>query len=103
MHADELLIEIPLVRGLLEEQFPEWAALPLTGVPSMGTDNALYRLGRDLVVRLPRIEWATGGIEKDFRWLPLLAPLLPVAIPAPLARGRPGAGFRGSGACTRGS
>ena len=93
MHADELPIEIPLVRGLLEEQFPEWAALPLTGVPSLGTDNALYRLGRDLVVRLPRIEWATGGIEKDFRWLPLLAPLLPVAIPVPLARGRPGAGF----------
>ena len=93
MHADELLIEIPQVRRLLEEQFPEWAELPLERVPSMGTDNALYRLGDELVVRLPRIEWATSGIEKDFRWLPLLAPRLPVAVPAPLARGRPGAAF----------
>jgi aminoglycoside phosphotransferase (APT) family kinase protein len=93
MHADELPIEIPLVRRLLEEQFPEWAALPLGRVASTGTDNALYRLGDDLVVRLPRIEWATGGIEKDFRWLPILAPQLPVAIPTPLARGRPGAAF----------
>src|SRR5262245_17912311 len=93
MHAEELPIEIPLVRRLLEEQFPEWAALPLERVASMGTDNALYRLGDELVVRLPRIEWATAGIEKDFRWLPLLSPRLPVAIPTPLARGRPVAGF----------
>lgn len=93
MHADELPIEVPLVRRLLEEQFPEWAALPLERVPSTGTDNALYRLGDELVVRLPRIERATGGIAKDFRWLPLLAPRLPVGIPTPLARGRPGAGF----------
>jgi len=93
MHADELPIEIPLVRRLLEEQFPEWAALPVERVPSMGTDNALFLLGDHKVVRLPRIEWATGGIDKDFRWLPLLAPMLPVAIPEPLARGRPGAGF----------
>jgi aminoglycoside phosphotransferase (APT) family kinase protein len=93
MHADELPIDVPLVRHLLEEQFPEWAALPLARVPSMGTDNALYRLGCDMVVRLPRIKWATAGIEKDFRWLPALAPLLPVEIPAPLARGTPAAGF----------
>jgi aminoglycoside phosphotransferase (APT) family kinase protein len=93
MHADELPIEIPTVRRLLEGQFPEWAALPLERVASTGTDNALFRLGDDMVVRLPRIEWAAGGIEKDFRWLPLLAPWLPIAIPTPLGRGRPAAGF----------
>jgi aminoglycoside phosphotransferase (APT) family kinase protein len=93
MHADELLTDVPLVRRLLQEQFPKWADLPLERVPSMGTDNALYRLGSDLVVRLPRIEWATAGIEKDFRWLPSLAPLLPVEIPRPLARGAPTAEF----------
>jgi aminoglycoside phosphotransferase (APT) family kinase protein len=93
MHADELPIETPLVRRLLEGQFPEWADLPLARVESTGTDNALYRLGDEMVVRLPRIEWAAGGIEKDFRWLPLLGPRLPVAVPTPLARGRPGAGF----------
>lgn len=93
MHADELPIEAPLVRRLLEEQLPEWAELPLEPVPSSGTDNALYRLGDEMVVRLPRIEWAAGGIGKDFRLLPLLASRLPVAIPVPLARGRPAAGF----------
>jgi aminoglycoside phosphotransferase (APT) family kinase protein len=93
MHAHEVLTDVPLVRRLLEDQFPELAALPLERVPSMGTDNALYRLGADMVVRLPRIEWATAGIEKDFRWLPTLAPLLPVEIPTPLARGTPADGF----------
>lgn len=89
MHADELHTDAALARRLLAEQFPEWAGLPLERVPSSGTDNALYRLGDDMVVRLPRIGWATAGVAKDFRWLPLLAPLLPVAIPAPLARGAP--------------
>ena len=93
MHPHEVLTDVPLVRRLLEDQFPEWAAFPLERVPSTGTDNALYRLGADLVVRLPRIESATAGIEKDFRWLPALAPHLPVEIPTPLARGTPAAGF----------
>jgi len=46
-----------------------------------------------MVVRLPRIHWAVGGVDKDFRWLPLLAPLLPVAIPVPLAKGIPAEGY----------
>lgn len=93
MHADELLTDVPLVRRLLEEQFPEWGALPLERVPSSGTDNALYRLGRELVVRLPRIDWAATDVEKDREWLPRLAPLLPVRIPELVARGLPGEGY----------
>ena len=93
MHEGELPTDAGLVRTLVEQQFPKWAGLRIERVPSSGTDNALYRLGEDLVVRLPRIEWAAGGIGKDFRWLPELAPLLPVPVPAPLARGRPAAGF----------
>jgi aminoglycoside phosphotransferase (APT) family kinase protein len=93
MHADELHTDVPLVQELLAAQFPEWEALPIERVPSSGTDNALYRLGDDMVVRLPRIQWATAGVAKDFRWLPLLAPLLPVATPTPLARGKPAEGY----------
>lgn len=93
MHADEIPTDLPLVRRLLAAQFPEWAALPIEPVSSSGTDNALYRLGADMVVRLPRIHWAVGGVEKDFRWLPMLAPLLPVAIPVPLAKGTPAEGY----------
>jgi aminoglycoside phosphotransferase (APT) family kinase protein len=89
MHSDEIHTDVALVRRLLAGQFPEWATLPIESVPSSGTDNALYRLGDDMVVRLPRIHWAVGAVDKDFRWLPTLAPLLPVAIPEPVARGTP--------------
>ena len=54
-------MDVSLVRRLLAAQFPEWAELPIDRVASSGTDNALYRLGDDMVVRLPRIHWALGG------------------------------------------
>lgn len=93
MHADEVATDASLVRRLLAAQFPQWADLPIAPIPSAGTDNALYRLGDELVARLPRIAGATGQVDKDHRWLPQLAPHLPLAIPAPLAKGEPGAGY----------
>jgi len=93
MHADEVEIDVYLVRRLLAEQFPHWADLPIAPVESAGTDNAIYRLGDDMAVRLPRIHWATGQVDKEQRWLPRLGPLLPVAIPVPLAKGEPAEGY----------
>jgi aminoglycoside phosphotransferase (APT) family kinase protein len=93
MHPGEVLTSDELVRHLLKTQFPVWADMPITRVPSAGTDNALYRLGDDMVVRLPRIDWAIDAIEKECRWLPYLAPHLPFPIPAPLAMGEPGEGY----------
>lgn len=93
MHADEFPIDAALVRRLLAAQFPRWAALPIEPVPSAGTDNAIYRLGDALAVRLPRIHWATGQAEKEWRWLAKFAPHLPLAIPVPLALGEPGEGY----------
>lgn len=93
MHADEVLTDAGLVRRLLAAQFPDWAALAIERVASSGTDNALYRLGDDMVMRLPRIHWAAGGVDKDARWLPELAPFLPVAIPVLLAKGIPAEGY----------
>lgn len=93
MHADELEIDAGLVGRLLAAQVPQWADWPIERVPSSGTDNALYRLGGDLVARLPRIGSAVGGLEKELRVLPLLAPLLPVEVPLPLAEGAPGEGY----------
>lgn len=89
MHLDEFEIDEPLVRGLLEDQFPQWAELPIERVPSAGTDNALYRLGETMVVRLPRIGWAVDNVEKECHWLPKIAPLLPIAIPTPVEKGIP--------------
>ena len=93
MHADEVATDEPLVRRLLAAQFPEWAHLPLAPVRSAGTDNAIYRLGDELSVRLPRIAWATEQIAKEAEWLPRLAPHLPLAVPELLARGEPGEGY----------
>jgi len=93
MHSDEVDTDASLVGRLLAAQFPQWADLPIQPVPSAGTDNALYRLGDDLVVRLPHIKWAVEGLDKEHRWLPRLAPLLPVAIPVPLGKGTPAEGY----------
>jgi aminoglycoside phosphotransferase (APT) family kinase protein len=94
MHAHELHTDVPLMRRLLESQFPDWAALPIERVSSSGTVNALYRLGDDLVVRLPRTaEWGIGAADRELRWLPRLAPLLPVEIPVPLAKGAAAEGY----------
>jgi aminoglycoside phosphotransferase (APT) family kinase protein len=93
MHIDEVDTGVPLVRSLLAAQFPQWAGLPVEPVHSAGTDNALYRFGEDRVVRLPRIRSAAGQVDKEHRWLPRLAPFLPLAIPIPLAKGEPGEGY----------
>ncbi len=89
MHADEFDIDAGLVRRLLAAQFPTWAPLPLELVASAGTDNALYRLGDDMVVRLPRRQRPADTLAKERTWLPRLAPLLPLSIPVPLGDGVP--------------
>ena len=86
-------IDKPLVRRLIDSQFPQWARLPLRPVASAGTDHALYRLGSDKIVRLPRVDWAIPQVAKEHRWLAHLAPHLPLAIPEPLALGEPDRGY----------
>lgn len=93
MHADEVDIDAGLVLRLVSAQFPELAELPITAVPSWGTDNALYRLGEDKVARLPRHEPTVGRLEQEHRWLVELAPFVPLDVPEPLARGLPGEGY----------
>ncbi len=93
MHADEVDTDASLVGRLLAAQFPQWAGLPIAPVSSAGTDNAIYRLGDDMAVRLPRIHWAVGQVDKEHEWLPRLGPFLPLAISVPLAKGQPGEGY----------
>jgi aminoglycoside phosphotransferase (APT) family kinase protein len=93
MHADEVEMDAALARRLVATQFPHWADLPIEPVPDRGTDNALYRLGDDMVVRLPGRERPALALEKELAWLPKLAPLLPLSVPRLLAQGRPGAGY----------
>jgi aminoglycoside phosphotransferase (APT) family kinase protein len=93
MHEDELEIGEELVHGLVSEQFPEWADLPLRRVEPSGTVNAIFRLGDDFSVRLPRREGLTEPGSSELDWLPRLAPQLPVEVPVPLAQGWPGNGY----------
>lgn len=93
MHADEVETDVALVRRLLAGQFPRWAGLPIDPVESYGTDHDIYRLGDHLAVRLPRIGWATAQAHTEAKWLPRLAPQLPLALPVQLARGRPAEGY----------
>ena len=87
MHEQEIAVDDALVRRLLVAQMPQFADRALKIVEPWGTDNAIWRLGVDLVVRLPRIHWAAGQIEREAHWLPRLAPYLPVAVPDPIAVG----------------
>jgi aminoglycoside phosphotransferase (APT) family kinase protein len=86
-------VDEDLVRRLLRAQFPQWADLPLAIVEPSGTDHTIYRLGDDMVVRMPIIEYATRQAAKEARWVPFLAPQVPLALPMPLAMGAPGEGY----------
>ncbi|GHI89916.1 aminoglycoside phosphotransferase family protein [Streptomyces xanthophaeus] len=93
MHDDEFDIDTALVERLVAAQFPAWAHLPVSKVRSAGTDNAMYRLGEDMAVRLPRVPDAARQVAKEQRWLPHFAPHLPLEVPVPLGRGVAGEDF----------
>jgi len=93
LHANEVATDEAVVRGLLADQFPEWAQLPIERVRAPGSDHVLYRLGEELVVRLPRKEGVAEQVDKERQWLPLLASLLPHAVPVPVAKGMPSATY----------
>ncbi len=93
MHPDELPSDEGLVARLVAQQFPQWAGLPVRRFASSGTVNAIYRLGDDLVARLPLRPGRDATLDRVHRWLPVLAPHLPLSVPEALAVGEPGEGF----------
>jgi aminoglycoside phosphotransferase (APT) family kinase protein len=81
LHADEIAIDEDLVRSLVRRAMPAYADAPVHRLASSGSTNALFRLGDELLVRLPRQPGGSATISKEARWLPLLGPLLPVCVP----------------------
>ncbi len=90
LHADEVDVSKSLVRTLVDRQFPEWSDLPLEPVSAFGTDHRLFRLGEELLVRMPVYADSADQARSDAAWLPRLAPHLPVEVPVPVAVGAPG-------------
>lgn len=86
-------IDDGLVRTLIAAQFPRWSGLPVWRWPSGGTVNAMYRLGDDMVVRLPLVPDGATDVRRERQWLPRLASRLPTAIPEVLGAGRPAEGY----------
>jgi aminoglycoside phosphotransferase (APT) family kinase protein len=89
VRAEEIETDVELARWLIAAQFPRWVDLPIAPVHAPSTDNAMYRLGADMAVRLPRRASAALPIDKEHTWLPRLAPQLPLAVPVPLVKGAP--------------
>ena len=93
MRAVEVDIDTPLVRRLIATQFPRWAELTIRPVEVGGVDNRTFHLGESMAVRLPSAVRYSQQVEKEHRWLPKLASLLPLPIPTPLAEGAPAYGY----------
>jgi aminoglycoside phosphotransferase (APT) family kinase protein len=93
MDSQRFIIDLGLVRRLIAAQFPQWSDLPIRPVAVGGWDNFTFRLGEAMVVRMPSAAVYAAQVEKEQRWLPRLAPQLPLAIPRPLAVGEPGEGY----------
>jgi aminoglycoside phosphotransferase (APT) family kinase protein len=93
MNANQPSVSVATVRGLLDRQFAHWADRPITEGPSAGAGNALFRLGDDLVVRLPLHPGSAAAVDMELTWLPWLAAQLPLAVPVPVAAGAPDESF----------
>jgi aminoglycoside phosphotransferase (APT) family kinase protein len=93
LHEDELAIDVALVRALVARALPNLSNRELRPLAASGSSNALFRLGTDLLVRLPRQPGGTATIDKEARWLPVVAPALPVAVPEVVAVCEPDLGY----------
>jgi aminoglycoside phosphotransferase (APT) family kinase protein len=89
MHDDQVDVDVDVVRVLLAEQQPDLAGLPITRVVSTGTVNGLFRIGDDLVARLPLRDHWEEGIDREWRWIPWLASrITSVRLPEPVFKGK---------------
>jgi aminoglycoside phosphotransferase (APT) family kinase protein len=88
----ELEVDEGLVREMLRQQHPDLAGLDL-GFLASGWDNLLFRLGTELVVRLPRRALGALLMANELTWLPSLAKGLPLPTSAPVRVGAPQEGY----------
>lgn len=85
LHSDEIPVDTELARTLVRRTLPDYADAPVQRLASSGSTNALFRLGDELLVRLPRQPGGSATISKEATWLPVLGPRLPVSVPEVVA------------------
>jgi aminoglycoside phosphotransferase (APT) family kinase protein len=91
--VDGVDIDVSLVRRLVVAQFPQWTTLPVTATGANGWDTVVFRLGSELAVRLPRRKLGAEHLSTEYRWLPVIAPHLPLPTPVPICLGAPAEGY----------
>lgn len=87
--SNSVNIDSALAKLLIDRQFPQWRHLPIEPVQTSGWDNRTFHLGSQMLIRMPSAKEYAGQAEKEQRWLPKLAPFLPLPIPTPIALGKP--------------
>jgi aminoglycoside phosphotransferase (APT) family kinase protein len=90
---DKITLDVSQVATLIQSQFPEYADLPIKPVSPMGWDNLTFHLGDDLLIRMPSAQRYADKVQKEHYWLPRLASHLSLAIPEPIALGKPSAAY----------
>lgn len=91
--TEKIIIDENLVSSLIASQFPQYAHLPIKPVEVSGWDNRTFHLGEAMSVRLPSAQCYADKVQKEQAWLPFLAPHLSIAIPSPIAMGKPAADY----------
>jgi aminoglycoside phosphotransferase (APT) family kinase protein len=93
MNEKTIIPTLDLARKLIAEQFPEYASLSVTDVEKQGHDNRTYRLGADILIRMPTAKDYALKVPKEQELLPQLAKRLSLSIPAPIKMGKPSADY----------
>ena len=97
MHPDQLSVTPDLVHRLVVDQFPEWVGLEVRPVASGGAVNAIFRIGEELVARVPLrdrdpVETRSTLVAEAVATAELFG-RVPFPSPEPIAIGEPGEGF----------
>lgn len=88
-----ITVDVEQVHQLIADQFPQWSNLRIRAVVNGGWDNWTFHLGSQMSVRLPSAAEYALAVEKEHRWLPWLAPQLPLPISIPLRKGKPSGNY----------
>ncbi len=85
----KLKISCEAAHNLIAQQFSQWTHLHVKPVEHSGLDNITFRLGEDMLIRLPSNEDYAAKVAIEQKWLPILKQHLSFSIPEPLAQGEP--------------